>query len=284
MVDNAETDGYYIVYGHGGTQMINAASYALALVNGKKLPVFAQIPYYNQYPAWAQFNALNNYWNSSLYQNNYQNDIIEFVTYPNNPDGSLRVPYYSSSSNLIYDMVYYWPTWTNVSTTANHDIMIFSLSKLTGHAGSRFGWALVKDANVAKEMRSMINLLNIHTSLDAVHRAIQILNTMVDQDGEFFTAIASVMEERYNELIPLFNSQSRFTLESVTSPPTWFYLWIKCEQDANCYQVFEDANIIGEAGSVFGASDQYLRIQLTVRTSDYNLFLNNLKNLISSSS
>jgi len=279
MVQNAETDGYYIVYGQGGTQLINAAAYALASVAGKSLPVFANVPYYSQYKAWAEFNVLNNYWNGSTTQTN--SDVIEFVTAPNNPDGVMRVPVYSNSKNVVYDMVYYWPSWTNVTEKASHDIMLFSLSKLTGHAGSRFGWALVKDAAVASEMRSLINLLNIHTSMDTIHRAITILDTMVAEGGQFFSALSTIMSHRYAEIIPLFQNQSRFSLESVTSPPTWFYLWIKCNEDSNCYKTFADAKILGESGSLFGASEEYLRIQMTVRSADYQLFLTRLKNLLS---
>ena len=280
MVGNADYQNAYIVYGHGGTQLINAAAYALALKSNKKLPVFSQSPYYNQYKAWAEFNALNNYWNASYNQEEYSTDIIEFVTSPNNPTGEIRTPHYNSSANLVYDMVYYWPTWTNITYTASHDIMLFSLSKLTGHAGTRFGWALVKDFSVASDMRSFINILNIHTSLDTIHRAIRILTTMVDQEGQFFTNISSVMTERYNRILPLFANQSKFTIESVTNPPTWFYLWIKCEEEVNCYDVFKGAYILGEPGTLYGAPPNYVRLQLTMRSIDFDLFFDRLSLLL----
>ena len=278
--NNAETEGYYIVYGQGGTQLINAAAYALAYIAEKQLPVFAQVPYYGQYKAWAEFNSLNNYWNSSLNQIEHENEIIEFVTTPNNPDGSMRTPYYSNSTNLVYDMVYYWPSWTTVTEKANHDIMLFSLSKLSGHAGSRFGWALVKDFEVAKAMRSLINLLNIHTSLDTAHRAITILDAMVAEDGAFFTAISDIMQHRYSQIIPLFSQQSRFSLESTTDPATWFYLWIKCNSGENCYNAFLDGGIAGEPGSLYGGTDDYVRIQLTERSVDYNVLFTRLSKLL----
>jgi len=34
---------------------------------------------------------------------------------PNNPDGEPRKPLVKDSSHVIYDMVYYWPMFTNVS-------------------------------------------------------------------------------------------------------------------------------------------------------------------------
>jgi hypothetical protein len=77
-------------------------------------------------------------WNDSLSQD--PSTVIEFVTVPNNPDGTIRVPYYNNA-HLIYDMVYYWPSLTTIKVKASFPIMMFSMSKLTGHAVSQtFIW------------------------------------------------------------------------------------------------------------------------------------------------
>ena len=67
-------------------------------------------------------------------------NFIEIVTAPNNPDGQmnkavLEGPYVKA----IHDHAYYWPHFTAIPTPADEDVMLFSLSKLTGHAGTRFG-------------------------------------------------------------------------------------------------------------------------------------------------
>lgn len=273
MVGNAETAGKYIVYGTGATNLINAAAYARAVVAGETLPVFAQVPYYGQYKAFADFNMFNNYWDGAYNQTSHADDVIEFVTHPNNPTGELREPHYSSSTNLVYDMVYYWPSWTTVTDKADHDVMLFSLSKLTGHAGTRFGWALVKDLEVAEAMREFINLMTIHVSIDGQHRAVRLLNAMVEQEGHFFTTMANIMASRYARILPLFEGQTRFSLESATSPDTWFYMWVKANDGSNMEDVLGDYFITGEGGSDFGASDDFARIQLTVRSVDFELFL-----------
>ena len=66
--------------------------------------------------------------------------MIEFVTAPNNPDGRLnKAVLQGPNVKTIYDRAYYWPHFTPIPAPADEDLMIFTLSKLTGHAGSRFG-------------------------------------------------------------------------------------------------------------------------------------------------
>ena len=65
---------------------------------------------------------------------------IEMVTSPNNPDGELRGPVVNKANGmLIHDLAYYWPQYTAITKPADHDIMLFTASKCTGHAGSRIG-------------------------------------------------------------------------------------------------------------------------------------------------
>ncbi|WP_423797090.1 hypothetical protein, partial [Mycobacterium tuberculosis] len=52
----------------------------------------------------------------------------------------------------IYDMVYYWPHYTPIKYKADEEIMLFTMSKYTGHSGSRFGWALIKDETVYNKL------------------------------------------------------------------------------------------------------------------------------------
>lgn len=66
---------------------------------------------------------------------------IEVVCSPNNPDGALRqaVVNRGDQRQVIYDLAYYWPQYTAITGPADHDIMLFTSSKCTGHAGSRVG-------------------------------------------------------------------------------------------------------------------------------------------------
>lgn len=65
---------------------------------------------------------------------------IELVCSPNNPDGSIREAVLSSEAGkTIHDLAYYWPQYTPITDRADHEIMLFTVSKSTGHAGTRIG-------------------------------------------------------------------------------------------------------------------------------------------------
>lgn len=64
------------------------------------------------------------------------------VNSPNNPDGGSRHAVVNRrGGRLIHDFAYYWPHYAPITAAADHDIMLFTLSKCTGHAGSRIGLA-----------------------------------------------------------------------------------------------------------------------------------------------
>ena len=81
---------------------------------------------------------------TSLWKNSTSDptsNFIEFVTAPNNPDGKLnKAVLQGPNAKPIYDHAYYWPHFTPIPAPADEDLMIFTISKLTGHAGSRFGY------------------------------------------------------------------------------------------------------------------------------------------------
>lgn len=91
--------------------------------------------------------SVTNFLSSSLYRwagdaNTFDGDAcIELVCSPNNPDGGMRKAVVKSeSSKAIHDFAYYWPQYTPITEMAAHDIMLFTVSKCTGHAGSRLGY------------------------------------------------------------------------------------------------------------------------------------------------
>lgn len=79
------------------------------------------------------------------YNANKSGPFIEVVNSPNNPNGSLResVVKDCGQGKLIHDLAYYWPQFMPINRPADHDLMYFTFSKCTGHAGSRIGWVFI---------------------------------------------------------------------------------------------------------------------------------------------
>lgn len=57
-------------------------------------------------------------------------DVIEFITSPNNPDGEMKKSVLGGKA--IYDHAYFWPQYTPILAPSDHDLLIFTLYKLTG--------------------------------------------------------------------------------------------------------------------------------------------------------
>ena len=169
LVGNAAAEGNNIVFGAGSTQLLNAALHALAGDNSSPSTVVATVPYYpvtflslrqilpkpnvcffSSSSSSQAYRTQTEYWKSKVLEwkgatsvrrnssSTASKNFIEFVTSPNNPDGRWQAASLSGSS-VINDHAYYWPHYAAIKSPADDDLMLFTLSKVTGHAGSRFG-------------------------------------------------------------------------------------------------------------------------------------------------
>nr|GMD85134.1 tryptophan aminotransferase-related protein 4-like [Ipomoea batatas] len=299
---NAITDGKYIVFGVGSTQLCNAAVYALSLENSSSLSpakVVAKIPFYPLYKMQTEYFETKNYefeGDPSLLRNDTDaaGNVIEFVTSPNNPDGHLRTPVVGGPfARTIYDRAYYWPHFTAIPAAADEDLSIFTISKLTGHAGSRFGWAIVKDKSVYENMVAYIRTAELGISKETQLRALSLLKTVVQGDGRgIFNFSYEKMRNRWEKLSQIISQSQRFTLQEISPNycnffekirgPSPAYAWVKClrEEETDCGAVLEAAKIIGRAGSMFSAEDRYVRLSLLKRDDDFEQLLARLRDLV----
>ena len=85
--------------------------------------------------------------------------------------------------------------------------MLFTLSKLTGHAGTRIGWALVKDAEVAAKMAARVHATG-RISHDAMLRGATLLNHLVESGGSPLWFAKEKMDGRWDRLVDLFCTDS----------------------------------------------------------------------------
>ncbi|XP_020594490.1 tryptophan aminotransferase-related protein 1-like, partial [Phalaenopsis equestris] len=149
---------------------------------------------------------------------------IEVICSPNNPDGRLNNPVLlNQNSNNIHDLAYYWPQYTPITKAADHDIMLFTISKCTGHAGCRLGWALVKDADLARRMVKFVELGTIGVSKDSQHRAAAILRAVSNgyESGgacKLFHFGRKMMAERWERVREVVKAKGAFGLLEYPPP------------------------------------------------------------------
>nr|XP_028965220.1 tryptophan aminotransferase-related protein 4-like isoform X2 [Malus domestica] len=303
IVGNAVTEGRYIVFGAGSTQLLNAAVNALSTsnnFNSSPSSVVASIPYYSLYQMQTEFFRSMDYMfqgDAALLQNTSDatKNVVEFVTSPNNPDGQLKKAIFEGpNAKAIYDRVYYWPHFTAIPAPADDDLMIFTISKLTGHAGTRFGWALVKDESVYQRMTQHILMSSLGISRDAQLRALKLLNVVLETGGrEIFEFGYHTLKKRWENLTNILSLSNRFTLQKFEPKycnffknirdPSPAYAWVKCEreEDKDCYEVLkQEANVYGRPGAEFGAEDRYVRLTLLRNQDDFDLLLQRLNQLV----
>eukprot|EP00055_Hartaetosiga_balthica_P013402 m.68710 g.68710 ORF g.68710 m.68710 type:complete len:458 (-) comp8254_c0_seq1:3852-5225(-) len=266
-----------LMIGTGSTMVLRALIATMAQMQGKQMNVVARAPCYPMFKYWAEENPVWSVWSNRTDLD--PSTVIEIVTYPNNPDGEKHAPLYPDAKYIIYDMVYYWPHLSVVDEMLDEDVMVFSSSKLTGHGASRFGWAIVKDANLAAATTGFAQIEEISNSVDSIHRQLGILNYIHSNESTFFEYSKSVLEERWKELQGFFEKQSkpqRFSLESV--PNTWF-AWVNClslAKGESCQQVFQDAGIVGEFGNGEMGIEHHIRLSINLHATAWPILTQKL--------
>ncbi|KAH1040607.1 hypothetical protein J1N35_042350 [Gossypium stocksii] len=299
VVGNAMVDDdRFIVVGNGSTQLFHALLYALSSPDlPEPINVVAAAPFYSSYPEETKFLR------SELYKwagdaNCYDKDepYIEVVTSPNNPDGSIRGTVVNrEGGKAIHDLAYYWPQFAPITSKADHDVMLFTFSKATGHAGTRIGWAIVKDKVIAAKMVKFIEVSSIGVSREAQLRAAKILGVIADNcrnpdlKGEnFFEYGRRLMSERWGKLrevgmksngvfsLPKYpRDYCKFTGEYTDSNPA--FAWLKSKEGLNCENLLRDeSKIITRGGPSFGVDSTYTRVSMLSRDVEFELLLERL--------
>ncbi|XP_076947580.1 tryptophan aminotransferase-related protein 2-like [Bidens hawaiensis] len=303
VVGNAVTEGRHIVVGTGSSQLYQAAIYALSPPNAAgPMNVVSAAPFYSSYPLMTDYlkSGLHK-WAGDAYKFNKQEPYIELVTSPNNPDGSTRQDVVKGDKGiLIHDLAYYWPQYTPILSPADYDIMLFTVSKSTGHAGSRIGWALVKDREIARKMTTFIEINTIGVSKDSQIRAAKILQTISDSCDHanqthaetFFDYSYKLMAQRWKELREAVNKTELFSLPDFPSERCSFsgrtfgqlpaFAWLKCEGEVDDCEGFLRRNkILTRGGKHFGASMKYVRMSMLSREKEFKILTRRLPAIVS---
>ncbi|GJX40089.1 L-tryptophan--pyruvate aminotransferase 1 [Tanacetum coccineum] len=195
---------------------------------------------------------------------------VELVTSPNNPNGVIRGAVVNHEGGiLVHDLAYYWPQYTPVTSSLDSDIMLFTASKCTGHAGSRIGWALVKDKEVAKKMTKYMEVTTIGVSKESQLRVAKILQVVADgckcfgyPDGDnFFEFGQKMMAKRWEILRETVKKKPIVPLPKFLS--ALHLLW-------TCH------SSISRGGSRFGSDPSFVRVSMMSKDEEFNLFIDRL--------
>ncbi|KAK9278067.1 hypothetical protein L1049_027625 [Liquidambar formosana] len=292
LVGNAVTENRHIVVGTGSSQLYQAVLYALSPPDAAEpMSVVSAAPFYSSYPLMTDYLKSGLYkWAGDACSFNKDSPYIELVTSPNNPDGFSRNSTVKGSRGmLVHDFAYYWPQYTPISSPADHDLMLFTLSKSTGHAGTRIGWALVKDQEVARKMVKFMELNTIGVSKESQLRAAKILEVVsdsredVDYPGKsvFFEFSHRMMAERWRKLRAAVKQSGIFSLPDFppglcsflgrvfTNQPA--FAWVKCEGETeDCEAFLRGHNILARGGKHFGDSPKYVRVSMLDRDENFD--------------
>lgn len=202
-VGNAETVGYHVVVGNGASQVVSAAAYAAQKLHVNH--ILLEPPYWNRLKFLLNLGAnAAGYTGNAVHKDKalITSPWFKFATSPNNPNGALQEP--EGDLNVV-DMCYAWPQYLKTVTKKSHDVMIFGLSKATGHAGTRIGWALVKNPAMADLMREYVHMSTCGVSTDAQCRATMIINAALAakklQTPDCFAFGKDKLDKRWREFL-----------------------------------------------------------------------------------
>ncbi|KAG8067306.1 hypothetical protein GUJ93_ZPchr0005g15490 [Zizania palustris] len=301
LVGNAAAEGYHMLVGTGSTQLFQAAIYALSppgAAAGAPMSVVSPVPYYSSYPAVTDFLKSDMYrWAGDA--NTFDGETyIELVCSPNNPDGGIREAVLKSGTGVaVHDLAYYWPQYTPITKAAAHDIMLFTVSKCTGHAGTRIGWALVKDRALAQRMNKFIELNTIGVSKDSQLRAAKILKAISDgyehapaagDRNRLFHFARRHMMARWGALRAAVAASGLFSLpdelpgyctfakETVAAYPP--FAWLRCHKEGvdDLDGYLRERKIISRGGAKFGADGRFVRISMLDTDEAFAIFVDRL--------
>jgi L-tryptophan---pyruvate aminotransferase len=261
-VQNADTKKASVVLGVGATQVLMAALYALTRT-GAPSEIFVRKPFYYRFPELIELSGCTPLIRpKSLF--------TEIVVLPNNPDNRTTVPA-TSVPDKIYDLCYNWPQYT-ITKKVDETIMVFSLSKCTGHASSRIGWALVKDSMLADFMNYYIEQVSGGPSVESMLRSQAVLSHLVDDQymSDFFLAGRDELISRWSEIRAVKNPKFRAINNS------GMFLWCEYGSSYAYKEIFDDLSILTIDGPSSGGSISQIRINVGCKKSDFNELIRRL--------
>lgn len=292
--NNVNFENHELIVGMGGHQLIQAAMYGLSPDRSKTTNIYAAPPY------WSKFRRMiDGYIPANKFVDDYDEavdmmskgeDVIDLITSPSN-SGNLLADEQQlldlPSSKQIWDLVYYWPSsYADKSKIVpiEEDIMVFSLSKLAGYAGHRFGWMWVKDPVVAERAKEYLAIsTQSFPSSEMVYGTI-VLQMILDSLGtedDFFEKIQDILMDRCKAMRKVFkDGGDKFKIKS---PCGNMFILVKCmdvDADESCKEkYFDPIGLAVSDGEEMGVDNNYVRIAFGLDKPVFDLILEKLEML-----
>lgn len=273
---NMIDDNSQIIVTNGATHAIMAFFHLVSL--DKINNIFIPKPYWFRLPEMAKMqNSMTEHEKSSE---------TALITIPNNPDGSIYCEDLSNFSNVWYDCVYNWPwyfkegkNWpvTTLNNGQKPQAAIFSLSKFSGHCGTRIGWVIVNDNNLGKFLEHYVEYDTSGVSVEAQLRAASVMETFMSNNLD--KKYQEILDERKKEFETVFKKIYEVTSKPLDSSDlsidNGMFAWIKDKDE-----VLNKVGIIGMPGKKCGGEEGYLRINLCCSSESWNEAIFRLNNYI----
>merc|ERR1712183_875366 len=290
-VGNVKTKGYTLIVGLGSHQLLEAANFALSkTVPNEEASVYSQVPYWSKFPRMSDTFAPRTRWveEANAEAAEAKGSLIEIVVSPSNPANLLhgdQADIKAPKERQIWDLVYYWPSSyadADALVPLEEDIMIFSLSKLAGYAAHRFGWAWVRDPEVAEEMSNYMGTTTQAYPANEMIFGINMLQSILQSVGtqnDFFKLVQDELMSRCTQIQKVFEqSGGLFELASRCGN---MYTLVHC--DGPCQPYFDEIGLEVSSGASMGLTgkeaENNVRLCFGYERSRFDVILKKLQML-----
>lgn len=264
------TNKTQIVITVGAVQAISAALYAYN-------KAYESNRVYVPKPYWGRFNELIDQTPYRKRQIEPMKGDIKLITSPNNPDGADT----SNQKADIRDACYNWSHYTKNVVNFKDPIVIYSMSKLTGHSSTRIGWAVVQDETLANYMREYVEIFSSGVSIQSQDHANYIIPRLTrDWNNWFFRHYGKVLQKRLTAIRKIVKTKK---LPVKILSKQGMFLYIECR-----ISFILGLNIKCIEGAYFGDSfvlskdctaiHRY-RLNIGIKTDQFEDFLERLNNI-----
>ena len=222
--------------------------------------IFINDRFFSFYPGIAtQFSKNVHFLNLKESAFHHADNSVAIVDSPTNPRGELISEIKSAGSGKLYviwDGAYWSPTYIpnfKEKKVLEHDIMVGSISKLTGINGIRLGWLATDDDSIYKNAVDYITHTLCGVSALSQELAFSILK-LVNME-KFYAKSAQLISENKDEisrLSPLFGNQK--------VPEMGMFVYWKADKDL--MEKIKNLGVVFTSGTSVGGTEDEVRINL----------------------